>query len=341
MQLNRRWILFALGVVIGGVFLWLALRGTNLGEIGRALRHANLWYAIPLLSTLGLSYWVKAVRWAVLLSPLRATTAGEAIPAVMIGYASNIVLPAQLGELVRVFVVSQRLGIRTSPVFATLILERVFDFLTVLWLVGVAMVLDPEESSALAAAGYVVGAVGIGMLVACAAFLRWEEPTLHLLERLLAFLPTRAQQPILVQLRLGAAGLGAIRDRRLVSRILGLSILQWVLMGSCTYFSLLALGIKAPASAAFLVVAVTVAGLTLPSSPGYWGTIQLGFAVALKPFGVDPGEAVAASIFWHVLAYVSVLVVGMVYAVRMGVSIRGFERRTGVDVANRSDSSVD
>jgi uncharacterized protein (TIRG00374 family) len=321
--------------------LWLALRGANLSEIEGALRHANFWYAVPLLATLGLSYWVKAVRWAVLLAPLRATTARETIPAVMIGYASNIVLPAQLGEMVRVLVVGQRLGLRTSPVLATLVLERVFDFLTVLWLVGVAMLLDPEESSTLAAAGYVVGAVGLGMLMACLAFLRWTESILRLLERLLVFLPARARQPLLVQIQLGSAGLGAMKNRRLVSRILVFSILQWVLMGSCTYFSLVALNIEAPASAAFLVVAVTVAGLTLPSSPGYWGTIQLGFALALEPFGVGRSEAVAASIFWHVLAYVSVLVVGMVYAVRMGISIKEIEHRSEVEVANRSDSSVD
>ena len=148
----------------------------------------------------------------------------------------------------------------------------------------------------------------------------------------LFFLPARWLGLVLDHLKLGATGLEAIRDKSLVFKVVWCSVLQWVLMGVCTYFSLLAVDIEAPLSAAFVVVAVTVAGLTLPSSPGFFGTIQLGFTLALKPFGVGASEAVAASIFWHVLAYVSVLTVGMAFAFRFGLSVKEI-RRQADDVA--------
>jgi hypothetical protein len=56
-----------------------------------------------------------------------------------------------------------------------------------------------------------------------------------------------------------------------------------------------------------------VVGITLPSSPGYFGNIQLAYVLALKPFGIDAGSAIAASLFFHALAYPAVVIVGLIY----------------------------
>ncbi len=92
-------------------------------------------------------------------------------------------------------------------------------------------------------------------------------------------------------------------------------------MGLGIYLSLLAVKVSVPVLASFVVLAFTFVGVTLPSSPGAVGTIQLSFALALGPYGVETGDAVAASIFWHVLAYSFVTVVGLYYFVRMGYTL--------------------
>ena len=94
---------------------------------------------------------------------------------------------------------------------------------------------------------------------------------------------------------------------------------QWLLMGGSVYMGILSVGLTVPISARTIVVAFTVAGLTLPSSPGFFGTIQLGFALA-APFGVLSADAVAASVVWHVLAYLSVSVGGIFFLLRLGYS---------------------
>ncbi len=87
-----------------------ALRGTNFGEVGRALTQSNFWLALPFLGELSLFVWLKAVRWRMLLTPLRANTALEVFPALMIGFIGNNLLPAHLEKFVRTYILARQLG---------------------------------------------------------------------------------------------------------------------------------------------------------------------------------------------------------------------------------------
>ena len=53
-----------LGLLFSAVFLWLAIKDTNVDQIGEAFDNANMLAAIPLLAALGSFYWLKAVRWS-------------------------------------------------------------------------------------------------------------------------------------------------------------------------------------------------------------------------------------------------------------------------------------
>ena len=53
-------------------------------------------------------------------------------PVVIIGYMSNNLLPARLGELVRSYYLAQREGVSGSSALATIAVERVYDGVTLL-----------------------------------------------------------------------------------------------------------------------------------------------------------------------------------------------------------------
>jgi uncharacterized membrane protein YbhN (UPF0104 family) len=127
------------------------------------------------------------------------------------------------------------------------------------------------------------------------------------------WLPERISLRIVGELEKGTAGAGIVRRSRLAAGALGTSLLQWVFMWLCVWLSLVALHIEVPFGAALVVLVLTVVGITLPSSPGYFGNIQLAYVLALKPFGIDAGSAIAASLFFHALAYPAVVIVGLIY----------------------------
>ena len=106
----KRLLLLLIGVAVSVGFLWYAMRDTDLGTVSSAFQTAN-YLTLPVLLLLLLAfYWLKSVRFAQLLEPAAPLTARQLFGPVMIGFAANNILPAHLGEFVRVFVVNRQIG---------------------------------------------------------------------------------------------------------------------------------------------------------------------------------------------------------------------------------------
>jgi uncharacterized membrane protein YbhN (UPF0104 family) len=71
-----------------------------------------------------------------------------------------------------------------------------------------------------------------------------------------------------------------------------------------------------------LTVALINVAVALPTSPGYVGSVQAAFVLALLPYAVEREAAIAASVYFHVLVYVAVVATGLVFLHRAGSSIR-------------------
>lgn len=316
------WLATLLGVLVSALFLVFALRGARLHEIGSALRAANLWLAAPFLASLFLYYWVKTVRWADLLSPVGRATARELFPAVMIGYAGSALLPMQLGELARSYLVARRMRVAGLAVLMSIALERVFDLLSILLLLGIALAFGGEFPPVLISAGYLIGIVTLAAGLLFVAYVYRTERFVALARWFASRLPARFGERFVRQIEAGAGGLQALRNGMLLLRLMATSLLQWVFMWLCVWLSLAAVGVAVPAVAAFVTLVLMVIGISLPNSPGYIGSIQLAYVLALKPFGIDAEAAIAASVFFHVLAYASVVLAGLVFVHRLGVGWR-------------------
>jgi uncharacterized membrane protein YbhN (UPF0104 family) len=63
-----------LGIIISAVFLYVAFRGQDFGEIRDALGQTNLWWMPLALALYFTGVWIRAVRWRLLLAPVVTTT---------------------------------------------------------------------------------------------------------------------------------------------------------------------------------------------------------------------------------------------------------------------------
>lgn len=317
------------GIALGGVLLWLAVKDANFGEISASFRSARAVLALPLLFGAAGFYFLKAARWSDLLSPIARIRPVRLVPSMMAGAAGNNLLPAHAGELVRIYLLGREHRLPKAGLLATLVAERIFDIIGVLLLLSCALVFV-EVSADLRPLVLVLLALAIGGSLLILLTVRhpgWlpKIAAAHA-GRLPRFVGEKAGM-LAVHI---TSGFGALREGRLFRRILVNSILQWTLMSVCIYAALRALAIDASYPAAVVVLGFVVAGLTLPTSPGFIGTIQYCFVLGLAPFGVEPARALAASIFYHTLLWVSVTATGLYfmrrYSVTMG-EIRELERR--------------
>lgn len=314
-----------LGFLLTFVFLGLVLWKTDLGELGQALRSANYLYVVPAgLCTLS-SYVLRTVRWRYILAPTKRVAFRGLFPVLMIGFMANNVLPARLGEFVRAYVLGRKEGISKSLSFATIMLERLLDGVTLvvfLALLSLALPLPGWgiEIAYFASGVFLVAAVGVLVLL-----LR-DDLAHRAVDLALRPLPARLASSVASRADAFVQGLHALRRKRVVVALMALSVVIWSVETS-SYLLVLAgfhpaLWPDAPVLAALLTLVVVNLGIMLPSGPGYVGTFQAFAILALGYFGVQHESALGIAIVAHAVQYFLVTGLGLVFFSRENLSFR-------------------
>ncbi len=306
-----RWMpILGAGILLSGLCLWLALRGVDLSRVGTDLASARTLFAVPLLGALAASFIVKAWRWQLLLRPFGHIPVRRLVAPTVVAYAGNILLPLYLGEAFRVAPVARAMNCSFAGILSSLLAERTLDLAAILILVMVLSSAAPAAGAGMRDATLLllmVGSVGVLLIALCC-----YAP--HIVERLLRVvtrpLPKTAAQWLMVHGRASIDGLQFARRWATVWRALGLSLLHWGLLLVCIQAALSAVQIEAAVPAAVAILILSALGMSLPNSPGFVGTIQLAFVLGLRPFGTAAESALAASIFYHVVVNVSILIAG-------------------------------
>ena len=314
------------GLLVAGGCLWFALRDVDWTMVVAKLSAAD-WSLAPLMPLLLFVFFLlKAWRWRLLLEPVSPMRVRDVAGPLMIGFMANNILPAHLGELVRVHVLGRTRDVPRAAVLSTVVLERLFDLLAILALLGVGLLSGPVLPSRYQQAAVTL-AVATGVLLAAAvAFVCSADRCLRMFEwicnRCLVFLPERWRLAMVELLTSAAGGLVALKRPRLAVGIVAASIAKWFVMGLMVWVSLKTLGAGDVFAASLVVVGVIAVVILLPAPPGYVGVIQGCFSVVLAMYAVDPNVTVAASVYYHLWQYVPVTLVGLWCLHRSGLRLR-------------------
>ena len=307
------------GILIGIIFLTLALRGSNIEQLSDSMRNANIFYAPPFVLCLFSAYWLRAQRWALLLKPTHLTTAATLFPIVLIGHLTNLVLPLHMGEVIRTVVASRQTNVALAPMFASVLLARLFDLLVMLAFLAYAGLVHRPVLAAFEGFGFILVAIVIALFCFVLAYLIWTPVVVQIADALFAFLPSAIRERLVNQVELGAQGLQSLKRPVLLAQIAASTVAQWGFVCLCVYLSFRALAIEVPPSAIVLTLAaVILVTLIVPSAPGFIGSIQIAYVLSLSQYGVESTNALAASVYYHSLMYISVLVAGFVCLRRLG-----------------------
>lgn len=306
----------AAGLALGGLFLVLALRRTDLEAVQDVLGTVRPGAAsvVPLM---GLAFMLfKTLRWSVLMRPLVRPRFPDLYAATYIGTAANLIV-MHSGELVRAVMVGRSGGVAPSAVLASVGLERVFDFLALLMMLGTLALFDSGLPQPLVTAGIVAVGIVLVAILALYALLRPTRWARSLSHWLLDVLPQPLRDWTVGQLRRSRAGLAVLGMSGAVAMALALSMLQWACIVAAVWFSVAAVGSLLPVAAAVGVVVLLVVGLTLPTAPAQLGTTQLAFTAGLTLAGHGAEQAFAASVVYTCGVVLPVVGIGaLVWAVR-------------------------
>lgn len=184
--MRSRILQLVVGILISGFFIWIALRPVQMSDLRDAFIEFNWLWSFPFLVITFVSFYLRAIRWHYLLLPEANLSSRRLFSPLMIGFALNSILPARAGEFARAGVLMARDRLKFAPVFATVVVERLFDSVILLFLLGGTFAfiqfddsikhtystVTDWRSSDVAVACFVLGAVLLGGGMAAIVFAR-------------------------------------------------------------------------------------------------------------------------------------------------------------------------
>jgi uncharacterized protein (TIRG00374 family) len=297
------------------------------GVAGEVMRAQPGWLVLALV-TMPINLALRAWRWQYLLAPLGGATFGNVFRATAIGFAASSVLPARAGELIRPFVLARRAHLSATGAFATVVLERVLDTLTVLllltiyiWTSGRGLGLsNPVALAAMTWAGAAAAVGVVAALVACFVLSGDPAGVGRALDRLSRVLPSKLAALLAGVAERFVTGLGAVRRPGRVIVALVLSFPLWISICLGPWAVAQAFQLAVPFTGSFLLVAMLVIGVAVPT-PGAVGGFHEAFRIGVTTFfGAANQAAVGAAIVLHAISVVPYLVIGLMFAAQEGIN---------------------
>jgi uncharacterized protein (TIRG00374 family) len=318
-----------LGVAVSAALFAYLLRSVDLPQLGRELGDTHWGWALLTAALAPVGLWARARRWRYLFPPDEPPPA--LVPAVMIGYMANNLLPLRAGEIVRVYVVARRWGRGFWTTLATLVVERVLDSLAIVLVLAVLVLVVPVPAQLRWGAGVLlaIDAVAVAVLGALAAAPARFERVISLLVRRWPALERRLAHVLATFL----TGLRGVRAPRHALPLLGWTVLVWVVPALAAWTMLRAVHLDLPFVAGWTIMAFVGLGVSIPSAPGYVGVFHYAAVLALGVFGAPHTKAVGYALLFHASQIVPITVVGWVYLLREHVSLGEATRARQVETA--------
>jgi uncharacterized membrane protein YbhN (UPF0104 family) len=119
--------------LLGIALIWWSLHQIPAEEWTKftlALKQSKLWIVFPVFIILGLSHFLRALRWRLIMEPLgyRPSIANTYL-AVLIGYLANLAIP-RLGEVLKCTLLAKYEHVPAEKIVGTIVAERAFDVIS-------------------------------------------------------------------------------------------------------------------------------------------------------------------------------------------------------------------
>jgi uncharacterized protein (TIRG00374 family) len=297
------------------------------------------WLALS-LTTMFVNLSIRALRWKYLLEPLAPTTFASAFRATAVGFAASAVLPARAGEVIRPYFLARQAPIdqqgrmTATGAFATIILERLLDVVTVLMLLASLVFVfgkdlagvNPTGFALVKWAGASAAIVSITALVVLFLLAGDPERLGRTLARLEKVLPSRLAGLLAAVAEKFARGLGAIRRPSRLLAALAWSLPLWLCIALGIWSMAMAFSFAIPFTGSFLMIALLTLGVAVPT-PGAVGGFHEAFRVGATVFyGAPDAAAVGAAIVLHLFTIGPALLLGLFFAAQEGLNMGSMQQ---------------
>ena len=318
--------------------MYLAFRKVDFNKMLTAIQDINLIYVLLIIVVVFLNNVIRALRWRLLLYPIKKVDPVSCFTSLQIGYTANTILPAHLGEFIRAYLIGKKNNIPSSAVFATIVTERIIDIISLLFFMVLTLLIYPFPDW-VRSSGYIMFAGTVVLILFLFLLKIKPEKTLNVTGVFLKFFPEPFKNKILTLLSTFLDGFVGMKNWQHYLGTILLSIAIWIFYGLFFLFGLLAFNLHLSWIAPVVLIVTTTIAIVVPSSPGYVGTFHWICQITLGLFGISKSLGLAFALVIHGVNTIPFFIFGLFLAWREGIQISKINKSYDITKENENNEN--
>lgn len=281
-----------IGVLIGVAAIYFSFKNINSSDLKHSLSSVKVEWLIPIILANFVVIALKAYRWQILLALVKKIRFFLVYRVLIIGYMANNILPARLGEAVRIQMLGKDADVSKVTTTASLVADRIIEGLSFLML-AVALVLLTNVPK------WMNYGLTITLLITVIAYTvaiiySTRDVEHHFLKKI--------QDGVKPLLNWG------IFSRGFVS-----ATISWLIQVLMIHMTQLAFGVYIPIWSSLLVLIAVNLAIVVPSAPAQLGTFELACVLAYTSLGLDKELALLIGATYHFMQIIPITLAGGVF----------------------------
>jgi hypothetical protein len=342
---TRKYVEFLALCILAIAILWWFGRNLNWIEVREAVADANWYLLAAAVLVVCLIYLLRAIRWGVLLAPIRVAKLNDLFIATTVGFGALFVF-GRMGEVVRPVVLPMRdPQIRPSASLVTIMIERIYDLLAVVVVFGASLLWLTPPANLVAEFDRVriVGLVLLGAVLAgvfaLAVFRKNAARVTSWARQLLEsrrIIPARLTKAVVRLLEQLALALRVLVNARELAVTIGWTALIWFGIAAANLLVLRAFGLEFGFTETVFVMGWALVGSLVPTPGGAAGAFHAATAGALIFLGIAKETAAGVSIVMHLVDFGPALAFGLVYVIRGDINLERLRTLTSPEAVEHA-----
>ncbi|MBD3169140.1 MAG: flippase-like domain-containing protein [candidate division Zixibacteria bacterium] len=311
-------------VLVGIVLLVVCFYDYDLNRVREIFSSVNYYILIPAFIFELVNLFVRSQRLKIILNPIKKISDRSIFSYYSIGTFANVALPALSGQVVRMFLFARKYKISKTAFATGAMLEVLFDGLCLFGLmVGISFIVKFPEWMFGWRVGLGIAVMTLALLLVYITYRR--SAVVHFTSRFTQKLPQSFNRKLARSYNSFTRALRMLKSYKDIFKVSFLSMLSWAIHGVIIYMMFRAVGFTLGPWAAYFLLVVNSLAIMIVVTPGNVGTFNLACALALSLFGINKTDAISFSILLYVVNFLPLIIAGLIFTIREGVSIMGLK----------------